>query len=52
MKLYNQTRVPSIVLYSLLVKAGRSVGAATGGVVVRVGQGWSFACRGEEAGEH
>lgn len=36
MKLFNRTRIPDEVLYALLVKAGRSVGARTGDVAVQV----------------
>ena len=36
MKLINKTKVPNEVLENLLVSAGRSVGARTSGVVVRV----------------
>ena len=50
MKLYNRTKIDTVVLESLLVKAGRSVGAKTSGVVVQVnpslwgGQGAAYRC--------
>jgi len=42
MKLYNHTKYPDAVLESLLVKAGKAVGARTTGVVVIVNQGRQF----------
>lgn len=36
MKLYNRTKIDTAILESLLVKAGRSVGARTSNVIVKV----------------
>lgn len=48
MKLYNRTKIPDELLYPLLVAAGRSVGARTAKVVVKItGTRFSSACRGK-----
>ena len=46
-KLYNKTRYPDAILSALLTRAGRSIGARTSGVVVKVTAGrTSGHCRG------
>ena len=47
MKLYNKTSIPDAILSALLIKAGRSVGAATSNVVVDVGRGLNMWSSGE-----
>lgn len=42
MKLYNKTKIDDAILAEVLTAAGRSVGARTTGVVVKVTQGRSF----------
>ena len=42
MKLYNRTRISDDILSALLVKAGKSVGANTSGVVVKVNTGHHY----------
>ena len=49
MKLYNRTKIPDSILTSLLVKAGKAVGARTSKVVVQVnetyrGGGYAIEC--------
>lgn len=46
MKLYNRTTIADNILIDALVKAGRSVGANTSGVVVQVNPARSLAVRG------
>ena len=46
MKLYNKTKCPDDILRPLLLRAGKSIGAQTTGVVVKVTQGRSPCTRG------
>jgi len=46
MKLYNKTKCPDSILRPLLLRAGKSIGANTSGVVVKVTQGQSPRTRG------
>jgi len=45
-KLYNKTKCPNKILEPLLIAAGKSVGARTSNVVVKVTQGHSISIRG------
>jgi len=46
MKLYNKTKCPDKILTGLLAAAGRSVGARTSKVVVKVTQGQGLRTKG------
>lgn len=50
MKLYNKTKCPDEILRPLLVAAGKSVGARTGKVIVKVTQSQSQCSRGLTSG--